>query len=250
MTDANEPRTVRFGVFEADLRTGELRKNGVLIKLQEQPFQVLVTLLKHAWEVVTHEELRHELWPTDTFVDFDHSLNAAVKRLRDALGESAENPIFVETLARRGYRFNAPVDRGPASPKAQPPSLPAPITRALQWPHLLALAGIAVALLALIAALTWAWNNRGRIGTGKAIESVAVLPLENLSHDPEQEYFSDGMTDALTAQLTKTGGLRVISRTSGVNTQDGLRSVRVKREVGLLGHLEMQMESAVLPGET
>src|SRR6202008_963494 len=99
------PRVLRFGIFEIDLRAGELRKDGVKLKLQEQPFQVLCMLVEHSGEVVTREELRNRLWPADTFVDFDHGLNAAVKRLRDALGDSAENPRFVETVARRGYRF-------------------------------------------------------------------------------------------------------------------------------------------------
>jgi DNA-binding winged helix-turn-helix (wHTH) protein/Tol biopolymer transport system component len=103
-------RIVRFSTFEVDLQTGELRQRGQKIKLQEQPFQVLVALLERPGDVVTRDELRSKLWPADTFVDFDHSLNAAIKRLRDALGESAEKPIFIETLARRGYRFIAPVD--------------------------------------------------------------------------------------------------------------------------------------------
>jgi DNA-binding winged helix-turn-helix (wHTH) protein len=115
MADVDQSRTVRFGLFEVDLRTHELRKNGIKINLQEQPFQVLISLLRHANDVVTREELRRELWPEDTFVDFDHSLNAAIKRLRDALGESAENPVFIETLARRGYRFIAPVSMHPVS---------------------------------------------------------------------------------------------------------------------------------------
>ena len=101
--------TRRFGVFEVDLRAGELRRNGIKIKLQEQPFQVLAALLGQPGQVVTREELRNRLWPADTYVDFDHSLNAAIRRLRDALGDSAENPTFVETVARRGYRFLAPV---------------------------------------------------------------------------------------------------------------------------------------------
>src|SRR5262249_46865661 len=97
---------IGFGVFQADLRAGELRRNGSKVRLQDQPFQVLAVLLEKPGEVVTREELRAKLWPADTFVDFDHGLNAAIKRLRDALGESAERPIFVETIARRGYRFN------------------------------------------------------------------------------------------------------------------------------------------------
>ena len=104
--------TRRFGVFELDLRAGELRRQGSKIKLQEQPFQLLAQLLEKPGEVVTREELRNRLWPADTFVDFDHSLNAAIRRLRDALGDSAENPRFVETVARRGYRFLAPVSFG------------------------------------------------------------------------------------------------------------------------------------------
>jgi len=104
---------VSFGSFEAELRGGELRRNGSKVRLQEQPFQILTMLLENPGEIVTREELRKRLWPADTFVDFDHGLNAAVKRLRDALGDSAENPRFVETLARRGYRFVAPIAAKP-----------------------------------------------------------------------------------------------------------------------------------------
>ncbi len=111
----NGTRRMQFGIFEVDQRAGELRRNGARVKLQEQPFQVLALLLERPGEVVTREELQSRLWPADTFVDFDHSLNAAVRRLRDALGDSAENPRFVETVARRGYRFLAPVrGLGPA----------------------------------------------------------------------------------------------------------------------------------------
>src|SRR5215472_1678756 len=104
-----ESGTRRFGVFEVDLHAAELRRNGLKVKLQEQPFQILTLLLERPGEVVTREDLRNRLWPADTFVDFDHSLNAAVKRLRDALGDTAENPRFIGTVARRGYRFLAPV---------------------------------------------------------------------------------------------------------------------------------------------
>ena len=111
--------TVRFAVFEVDLAAGELRKNGSRIRLQEQPFQILVYLLDRAGEVVTREELRQRLWPADTFVDFDHSLNTAVLKLRDALGDSAVSPRYIETLARRGYRFLAPVQRAEEKSPAQ-----------------------------------------------------------------------------------------------------------------------------------
>src|SRR6266478_6801205 len=110
MSANSSSSTIRFGTFEVNSQTGELRQRGQKVKLQEQPLQVLVALLEPSGEVVTREELRSKLWPADTFVDFDHSLNAAIKRLRDALGESAERPIFVETVARRGYRFIAPVN--------------------------------------------------------------------------------------------------------------------------------------------
>lgn len=109
-----EARLLRFGVFEVDLDAGELRKNGARVRLQEQPFQVLISLLQNSGQVVTRDQLREKIWPSDTFVDFDHSLNTAVNKIRESLGDSASSPRFVETLARRGYRFIAPVNRGPA----------------------------------------------------------------------------------------------------------------------------------------
>jgi DNA-binding winged helix-turn-helix (wHTH) protein len=127
-------RIVRFGVFEADLQAGELRKSGIRIRLQEQPFQVLALLLEHPGEVVTREHLREKLWPADTFVDFDHSLNTAINKIRDALGDSAASPRFVETLARRGYRFVAPVqtdDKPRSLPNSTPATEPAAGVRAV-----------------------------------------------------------------------------------------------------------------------
>jgi|SRR6516225_11351033 len=111
---------LRFGVFEVDLRAGELRKRGLQVRLQEQPFQVLVTLMEHPGEVVTREELQKKLWPADTFVDFDHGLNKAINKIREALGDSAESPRFVETVARRGYRFLAEVRIADATPASGP----------------------------------------------------------------------------------------------------------------------------------
>ena len=122
MPEGDGNSLIRFGLYEANLRTGELRRSGHKVRLQEQPFQLLVLLLQKRGEIVTREELRASLWPSDTFVDFDHGLNAAIRRLRDALGDSADNPCFVETLARRGYRFIAPVD----APLAEDPSKPSP----------------------------------------------------------------------------------------------------------------------------
>ena len=113
-------RIARFGVFEVDLSAGELRKNGVKLRLQEQPFQVLALLLERSGEIVTRDELRQKLWPSDTFVDFDHSLNTAINKVREALGDSASSPRYVETLARRGYRFIAPVQRNEPMDSAKP----------------------------------------------------------------------------------------------------------------------------------
>ena len=118
-----EAALLRFGVFEVDLDAGELRKNGARIRLQEQPFQVLTTLLQNAGQVVTRENLRETIWPADTFVDFDHSLNTAVNKIRESLGDSASSPRFVETLARRGYRFIAPVNSVAAAAKVSAPAL-------------------------------------------------------------------------------------------------------------------------------
>jgi TolB-like protein/DNA-binding winged helix-turn-helix (wHTH) protein len=215
MADAEQPRVIRFGPFEVDVRAGELRKNGGKIKLQEQPFRILVILLQHAGDLVTREELQLELWPNGTFVDFDHGLNAAIKRLRDALGESAENPVFIETLARRGYRFTASVDDGSAASMTSPTQPDAVPTEPLQpggkshW----RLAGSALAIAALAAVLFGTWKYHQRSTAEQSIESLAVLPLEDFSHNPE-DYLADEMTDALITQLSKVGTLRVRSRTS------------------------------------
>ena len=153
-------RAARFGAFEVDLRSGDLRKYGIRLKLQDQPFQVLAHLLEHPGEVVTREELRQKLWPADTFVDFDTGLNSAIKKLRDALSDSAEEPRYIETLPRRGYRFIAEVQNGdaPAATTAAieenappvPPSEPAAKPRKR---HSLALFAGAAALLVVFAAI-------------------------------------------------------------------------------------------------
>ena len=152
-------RIISFGTFEVNLHTGELRQRGQKVRLQEQPFQVLAALLERPGELVTREELRSKLWPSDTFVDFDHGLNAAIKRLRDALGESANAPVFIETMARRGYRFIAPVDGGSTASGIE--------TSAQERPKssLVGKRIILVALLssAVIAVLVWArWRYSWR----------------------------------------------------------------------------------------
>jgi DNA-binding winged helix-turn-helix (wHTH) protein len=182
-TPTQLPQVLRFGVFEIDARAGELRKGGVKLKLQEQPFQLLSMLVEHTGEVVTREELRARLWPADTFVDFDHGLNAAVKRLRDTLGDSAENPVFIETLARRGYRFIGPIS-GPPQQVAKPTKFRSSFVAGSIRSHRIAFAATAVAILLVLAILSSVSIYGRRPGVGeKHIESLAVLPLENLSRD-------------------------------------------------------------------
>src|SRR5262249_5823041 len=211
-------RIIRFGKFEIDLHSAELRRNGFKVKLQEQPFQVLVMLLERPGELVTREELRRRLWSADTFVDFDHSLNAAIKRLRDALGESSESPVFIETMARRGYRFIAPIDTGATREVAKDVFSPTPAakvfanTRAgIRWRSL---AALVMVVASLVGALLFARYKTSSGAPAEHIKSLAVLPLSNLSHDPEQDYFADGMTEALIANLAQIRALHVISRTS------------------------------------
>ena len=233
MGDTSRSRTVRFGLFEVDLRAGELRKNGIKIKLQEQPFRVLVTLLQRPGDVFTREELHRELWPTDTFVDFEHGLNAAVKRLRDALGDSAENPRFIETLPRHGYRFIAAAGRDVIQPEKSQSLL-------RRWR--LPLVAAAVLLMAVILFAGDAGGLRSKVLSRSTappqIQSLAVLPLTNLSGDPEQ-YFSDGMTDAMTSQLSKIDGLRVVSHTSAARYKGTKESMpKIARELNVDGVIE------------
>ena len=222
-------RAVRFGIFEVDFAAGELRKHGIRIKLRgEQPFQVLSILLEHAGEVVTREELRGQLWAADTFVDFEHSLATAISKIRDALGDSADSPRYVETLPRRGYRFIADVavvDQAaldtretvvggvPGTKGHNRADLVREPAASKRWAWSLArtISGFAVALVLLIlAAQIFRLSSRRPAN----IRSLAVLPLESLSGDASQDYFADGMTDELITDLGQISVLRVISRTS------------------------------------
>jgi len=182
--------TVRFGDFELDQDAGELRRGGVKVRLQEQPLQMLQILLEQPGKVVAREELQKRIWSSDTFVDFDHGINNAIKRLREALADIAETPRYIETLPRRGYRFIADTD---------------------------------VPVQATV----------GRI------QFLAVLPLENLSRDPEQEYFTDGLTEALITSLAKISALRVISRTTAMHYKGVHRPLpEIARELGVDGIVE------------
>jgi TolB-like protein/DNA-binding winged helix-turn-helix (wHTH) protein/Flp pilus assembly protein TadD len=223
---ANEPTPtlLRFGAFQVDVRAGELTKQGKRIRLQEQPFQLLVRLLETPREVVTRDELRTRLWPL-TIVDFDHGLNKAISKIRDALGDSSEHPRFVETVARRGYRFLADVvvigdgsvKTVPDDPSSgrSPALLPSPAKADLKLKSR-NIVPLFFGLGLVLAACLLAWSFYHRIYSSPAIRSLAVLPLENLSGDPSQDYFVDGMTDALIVRLAKISALRVISRTSAM----------------------------------
>jgi TolB-like protein/DNA-binding winged helix-turn-helix (wHTH) protein/Flp pilus assembly protein TadD len=218
----------RFGVFELDLGAGELRKNGLRVRLQEQPFLVLATLLERPGEVVSREELQKKLWPADTFVDFDHGLNKAINKVRDVLGDSAESPRFVETIARRGYRFLAEVKAVDTTPVRRPelPTQPQLGVTAHDRPdHASKFAKrnylrpsltwkISVFALLVLIAFLGTWTFRSRNHGPSVIHSLAVLPLESLSSDASQDYFADGMTDELISDLGQISSLRVISRTS------------------------------------
>jgi TolB-like protein/DNA-binding winged helix-turn-helix (wHTH) protein/tetratricopeptide (TPR) repeat protein len=222
---ANQPADtlLRFGAFEADVQTGELRKQGKRVRLQDQPFQLLVMLLEAPGQVVTRDELRSKLWPQTT-VDFDHGLNKAISKIREALGDSPEHPRFVETVARRGYRFLADVAVvGGGRTKTVPdnpayegspafsPALTTTPQKAKPRNLVRLLFGVGLAL-AVASAISWAFYHE--IYSSPAIRSLAVLPLENVSGDGSQDYFADGMTDALITRLAQISTLRVISRTS------------------------------------
>jgi TolB-like protein/DNA-binding winged helix-turn-helix (wHTH) protein/lipoprotein NlpI len=222
---ATSRQCVRFGAFELDLRSEELRKHGSKVKLQGQPVKILAILLARPGEMVTREALGKKLWPDDTFVDFDAGLNSAIKKLREALGDSRESSRFIETLPRRGYRFIAPVEEvesaAPGPSTSYEPPVQALAGRRWSRYRLPVMIGGGVLVLLFI----WTYGARWRVGaetrprpqTGQqSIQSLAVLPLENLSSDPDQEYFAEGMTDALTTDLAKISTLKVISRTSSM----------------------------------
>jgi len=220
------PHTLRFGVFELDPRAGQLRKKGMKIRLQGQPVEILAMLLERPGETIPREELKKKLWPADTFVDFEQGLNNAMNRLRAALDDDAESPHFIETLPRHGYRFIGSVNGLGEAPVEE-----AKTTHSAGAFIRLAVLG-ALALLA-VAALLLGLNVRGwrdRLFAGPTrpqILALAVLPLANLSGDPEQEYFADGMTEALITELGKISTQRSPgSRTRCLRTCTGSLTAR------------------------
>jgi TolB-like protein/DNA-binding winged helix-turn-helix (wHTH) protein/Flp pilus assembly protein TadD len=240
----------RFGVFEVDPRTGELKKQGRQVKLRGRPFDILVLLLSRKGDVITRDELRQQLWPAETFVDFDHGLNSAMNRLREALGDSADNPRFVETLPRRGYRFIAPInvaggaapvaaEVGVSSPPPLPPPEPTPAAVSVtplrvSWPSrivlMLGLGALGIAIV--VAALYLRPGDRSRSGR----MTLAVLPFENLSSDADQDFFSDGFTEEMIAELGKLDPehLGVIARTTSMLYKGARKSVgQIRQELGV-----------------
>jgi TolB-like protein/DNA-binding winged helix-turn-helix (wHTH) protein len=239
--------TVQFGLFELDLRTRQLTRNGAKIRLPQQPIQVLSLLLERHGEIVTREELRRRLWPSDVFVDFDHGLNKSIQKLRDALGDSAGSPRYIETIPRIGYRFIGPVngatgilelrsDTNTPLPQNLASAPPAGIAGSRRARWLFIAAGIA------LGALTAGWLIHWRLRASEPIQSLAVLPLDNLSGDPSQDYFADGMTDELITMLAKDSSLRIVSRTSVMQYRGARRPLP---EIARALHADAILEGSV-----
>ena len=234
---ATQPRVadrLRFDGFELNVRAGELRKNGVRLRLRGQPLQVLEILLERAGDVVTRGELQCLIWSTDTFVDFDHSLHNAIARIREVLGDSAESPRYIETLPRRGYRYIGPIDNFHTLRLVEemPDRASEPVANVHPRKRKRTVVLVAGSLLALgvIAATIWPFVHARK--AVQPIRSLAVLPLDNLSGDPSEEFFADGMTDQLITDLAKVGSLRVISRTSVMQYKGAKKSLpEVAREL-------------------
>ena len=260
MAVGTSPRTVAFGDFTLDLRSKELRRNGIRLKLPGQPFAVLAMLLENPGEAVTREELRARLWREETFVDFDHSLNVAINKLREILCDSAEHPRFIETIPRTGYRFIAPVSVGsPGTSTEAPRNLSASAAsadsaesakaasidasaRPPSWQRVrLYVAALALVLLCGVGVdvVRRTWRPPGAVAAPKIM--LAVLPFENLTGDPANEYFSDGLTEELITQLAELqpNRLGVIARTSVMSYKRGDRSIsRVGSQLGVQYILE------------
>jgi TolB-like protein/DNA-binding winged helix-turn-helix (wHTH) protein/tetratricopeptide (TPR) repeat protein len=228
------PRRLRFGPYEADLNSGELRKHGLKVRLQAQPFLLLALLLERPGELVTRQEVCQALWTADTFVDFDHGLGTAVNKIREALNDSVADPRFIETIPRRGYRFLAPVLLVDSpGPILQAPLAPLPDSEPHKQiqeraPRRRVVGLTTVAALFLSSTLAWYFLRP------HTIRSIAVLPLANLSSDPNQQFFAEGVTDELITNLAQISALRVISHTSVMSYEDTHKSSStIARELGV-----------------
>lgn len=207
----------RFAAFDVDLRRGELRRDGKPLGLQEKPLQILLALLENPGVLVSREELHHRLWPDDTFLGFDEGLNTAIRKLRQVLNDSADAPRYIETIPKRGYRFIATVDFVPEGTRSTD------LRERRSRRKLAVVAGaFAILVTALVAGGVLLRTRKG----SPSFSSIVVLPLEQLSGDASQEYFADGMTDAITTSLAKMKSLRVISRTSAMQFKGRHVSVR------------------------
>lgn len=231
----------RFGPFTLDAQTGELTSPAGRTLLREQPYRLLLALLERPGQLVTREELTSRLWPSGTYVDFDQGLNKAVNHLRDTLGDSAEHPRFIETLPRKGYRFIAPVASGVAPVAEDGVRDGGPRNRARR-PMAAAAAAVVIAVLVIAAAVSAARGWMAGRWTTPRISSMAVIPLENLSHQPDEDYFADGITDALITDLARMGSLRVTSRTSMMRYKATKKSVR---EIGRELNVDAVVEGTV-----
>lgn len=259
-------RSYRFGVFQLDAFSGELYKHGIRIKLQDQPCQVLTILLERQGEMVSRDELRQRLWDRDTYVDFDHSLNISINKLREALGDSAANPRFIETLPRKGYRFIAAVsiEGGEGKKKIEAVTAPPLLTNVLaqnglgshiagvpeeriaqrRWRRLVAVGLLAVAIVAAI--LIW-WKRPDRQGSKAQNNSrvmLAILPFEDLTGEKGDEFFVAGLHDELIAQLGRLqpSRLGVIARTSAVQYAGARKSID---QIGHELHVDYVLDGTV-----
>lgn len=241
--EANTPSNPvqRFGEFEIDVGSRELQVKGRRIRIQDNPLTVLLLLLERRGEVVSREELKRRLWPADTFVEADDGLNTAIRKLREVLGDSPENPAYIETIPRRGYRFVAQTSKDQeivAPPPAEPVESAAAESRK---PLLLGWGLVAAVLAVMLAAGAAAWF-RYHVRS-PAVRSIAVLPFANLSSDPSQDYFADAMTEELTSDLGKISALRVISRTSAMHYK---RTQKTLPEIAQELNVDAVIESSVV----
>ncbi len=245
-TPSNNP-PIRFGIFELVVDSGELRKSGRSVRLRPQAAKVLVLLASRPGQLVTREELRENIWGSETFVDFEHGLNLCIREVRAALDDDADTPRYVETLPKRGYRFIASVVIPEARTGALTPSstrLPRSEIGRRGFPLRLALGGGLLAALTLLVGFNVSGVRDRLLGKSAVprIQSLVVLPLTNLSGDPEQDYFADGMTEQLTTILGQISALRVISRTSAMHYKGANKTLpEIAREL----HADAVLEGSV-----